>query len=36
MTSLFIHRLRNYNDLESIVEELSGVYDFQKPFTNIP
>ena len=37
MTHLFIHRLRNYNDLESIVEELSAIYDFKKKdtFTNI-
>ena len=27
MTHLFIYRLRNYSDLESIVEELSAVYD---------
>ena len=27
MTHLFIYRLRNYNDLESIVEELSAMYD---------
>ena len=27
MNHLFIHRLRNYGDLESIVEELSAVYD---------
>ena len=27
MTHLFIYRLRNYGDLESIVEELSAVYD---------
>ena len=27
MTHLFIHRLRNYGDLESIVEELSAVYN---------
>ena len=27
MTHLFIYRLRNYNDLESIVEELSAIYD---------
>ena len=26
-TNLFIYRLRNYNDLESIVEELSAIYD---------
>ena len=27
MTHLFIYRLRNYTDLESIVEELSAIYD---------
>ena len=27
MTHLFIYRLRNYGDLESIVEELSAVHD---------
>ena len=27
MTPLFIYRLRNYGDLESIVEELSAIYD---------
>ena len=27
MTHLFIYRLRNYGDLESVVEELSAVYD---------
>ena len=27
MTHLFIYRLRNYGDLEPIVEELSAVYD---------
>ena len=27
MTHLSIYRLRNYGDLESIVEELSAVYD---------
>ena len=26
-THLFIYRLSNYNDLESIVEELSAIYD---------
>ena len=26
MTHLFIYRLRIYNDLESIVEELSAIY----------
>ena len=26
MTHLFIYRLRNYGDLESIVEELSAIY----------
>ena len=27
MTHLFIYRLRNYGDLEAMVEELSAVYD---------
>ena len=27
MTHLFIYRLRQYGDLESIVEELSAIYD---------
>ena len=27
MTHLFIHRLRNYGDLEATVEELSAIYD---------
>ena len=27
MTHLFIYRLRNYSDLEAIIEELSAVYD---------
>ena len=27
MTHLFIHRLRNYADLQAIVEEMSAVYD---------
>ena len=27
MTHVFIHRLRNYGDLEPIVEELSATYD---------
>ena len=27
MTHLFIYRLRNYGDLEAIVEELSATYD---------
>ena len=35
ITHLFIYRLRNYNDLESIVEELSAIYDKTNPFTNI-
>ena len=30
MTHLFIYRLRNYGDLESIVEELGAIYDKQK------
>ena len=31
MTHLLIYRLRNYNDLESIVEELSATYDKETP-----
>ena len=27
MTHLFIYRLRNFGDLEAIVEELSAIYD---------
>ena len=27
VTHLFIYRLRNYGDLESIVEEMSAIYD---------
>ena len=27
ITNLFIHRLRHYGDLESIIEELSAIYD---------
>ena len=27
MTHLFIHRLRNYGDLEATVEELSAIHD---------
>ena len=27
MTHLFIYRLRNYGDLEGIIEELSAIYD---------
>ena len=27
MTHLFIYRLRNYDDLEATVEELSAIYD---------
>ena len=27
MPHLFIYRLRNYGDLEAIVEELSAIYD---------
>ena len=27
MTHLFIYRLRNYGDLEAIVEEMSAIYD---------
>ena len=27
MTHLFVYRLRNANDLEAWIEELSGVYD---------
>ena len=29
MTHLFIYRLRNYRDLEAIVEELSAIYDLK-------
>ena len=29
MTHLFFYRFRNYGDLESIVEELSAIYDKQ-------
>ena len=36
MTHLFIYRLRNYGDLEAIVEELSAIYDKNALFTNIP
>ena len=35
MTPLFIYRLRNYGDLESIVEELIAIYG-KKTLTNIP
>ena len=31
MTHLFIYRLRNYGDLDAIVEELSAVYDKKTP-----
>ena len=31
MTHLFIYRLRTHNDLESIVEELSAIYDKNTP-----
>ena len=34
VTHLFVYRLRNYGDLESIVEELSAVYD-KKTFLQI-
>ena len=34
-THLFIYRLRNYGDLESIVEELSAIYDNKYIATNI-
>ena len=34
MTHLFLYRLRNYGDLEPIVEELSAVYD-KKTFLQI-
>ena len=27
MTHLFIYRLRNYGDLEGIIEELGAIYD---------
>ena len=35
MTHLFIYRLRNYGDLEAIVEELSAIYGKKTLFTNI-
>ena len=35
ITHLFIYRLRSYNDLESIVEELSAIYDKQNIATHI-
>ena len=35
VTHLFIYRLRNYNDLESIVEDLSAIYDEKDIATNI-
>ena len=35
MTHLFIYRLRNYGDLEYVIEELSAMYDKQYLFTNI-
>ena len=35
ITHLFIHKLSNYNGLESIAEELSASYDEQCPFTNM-
>ena len=34
MTHLFIHRLRNFGDFESVVEELSAIYD-KKTFLQI-
>ena len=30
MTHLLIYRLRNYNDLESTIDELNAIYDKQK------
>ena len=27
VTHLFVYRLRNYGDLEGIIEELSAIYD---------
>ena len=36
MTHLFIYRLRNYADLQAIIEEMSAVYDPKQLFTNIP
>ena len=35
MIHLFIYRLRDANDLESIVEELSAIYNGNYTFTNI-
>ena len=35
MTHLFIYRLKNYNDPESTVEELSAIYDKKDTATNI-
>ena len=35
MTHLFIYRLRNYGDLESIVEEMSAIYDKKKTLLQI-
>ena len=35
MTHLFIYRLRNYRDLEAIVEELGAIYDKKDVVTNI-
>ena len=36
MTHLFIYRLRNYGDLESIVEEMSAIYVKKDTVTDIP
>ena len=37
MTHLFIYKLRNYGDLEAIVEEMPAIYDKRKTtFANIP
>ena len=35
MTHLFVYRLRNHNDLESIVEELNAIYDLKKTLLQI-
>ena len=32
VTHLFIYRLRNYGDLEAIVEEMSAIYDKKECF----
>ena len=35
MTHLFIYRLRDYGDLEAIVEEMSAIYGKKTLFVNI-